>query len=203
MSKTGDDTIEILRIETLSAEGYPLRRYRFTQRARDGSRITSVRQIYELGASAAVLPIDRRRGTVLLVRQLRIAAFLNGDAPLLVEACAGHVDPGDDAAATARREAEEELGYSLSALCEVFAVYMSPGLISEKIHCFLAEYDPAMRRSKGGGLAAEGEDIEVLEVTLDEAWRMVEAGEIVDAKTVLLLQRAKLSPVVAQTSGDV
>jgi nudix-type nucleoside diphosphatase (YffH/AdpP family) len=197
MSNTADDAIEIERIETLSAERYPLRRYRFAQRRRDGSRATVERQIYELGASAAVLPIDRRRGTVLLVRQLRIAAYLNGDPPFLVEACAGHVEPGDESAATARREAEEELGYSLGKLTEVFVLYMSPGLISEKVHFFVAEYDPSMRRGTGGGLAGEGEDIEVLELALDDAWRMVENGEIIDAKAALLLQHAKLSAMPA------
>jgi GDP-mannose pyrophosphatase NudK len=193
MSTTGGDDIEILRIETLSAEHYPLRRYRFAQRRRDGSRSTVERQVYELGPSVAVLPIDRSRGTVLLVRQLRLPAFLNGDAPSLVEVCAGHVEPGDDAAMTARREAEEELGYRLEALVPVFVLYMSPGLITEKIHFFVAEYDPAQRCGRGGGLAAEGEDIEVLEVTLEEAWRMVQAGAIADAKTALLLQHAMLS----------
>ena len=197
MSKAGDDEIAIERIETLAAERYPLRRYRFVQRRRDGSRSTVERQVYEIGESAAVLPIDCRRGTVLLVRQLRLAAFINGDAPHLIEACAGHVEPGEAAAAAVRREAEEELGYALGALVPVFVLYASPGLVSEKLHLFVAQYDPAMRHGAGGGLAGEGEDIEVLEMALDEAWHMVETGEIIDAKTVLLLQHAKLSSPAA------
>jgi len=201
MSQTSDE-VEILRIETLSAEHFPLRRYRFRQRRRDGTGATVVRRIYELGESIAVLPVDRRRGTVLLTRQLRLPAFLNGDEARLVEACAGHIEPGDEAEATARREAEEELGYRLGALVPVFSLYMSPGSITEKLHFFLADYEPAMKQSEGGGLAAEGEDIEVLETTIETACRMIEAGQIVDAKTVLLLQHARLSGAAAPSAGQ-
>ncbi|HZT88136.1 MAG TPA: NUDIX domain-containing protein [Stellaceae bacterium] len=193
MSADADDDIEVLRIETLSADRYPLRRYRFSQRRGDGTRATLERQLYELGESVAVLPIDRSRGTVLLVRQLRLAAYLAGDPPALIEACAGHLETGDSPADAARREAAEELGYELRGLQPLFTLYMSPGLITERIHFFVAEYDAAMARGAGGGLEAEGEDIAIIETTIADAWRMVERGEIIDAKTVLLLQHARLT----------
>ena len=69
---------------------------------------------------------------------------------------------------------------------------MSPGSITEKLHFFVAEYDPAMRISSGGGLAEEGEDIEVLELPIDSALAMISDGRIVDAKTIMLLQYAAL-----------
>jgi nudix-type nucleoside diphosphatase (YffH/AdpP family) len=124
---------------------------------------------------------------------------VNGDEPRLIEACAGNIEPGDDAAETARKEAEQEMGCRLRDLREVFTLYMSPGVTAEKLHHFTAEYDPGGRSGEGGGLREEGEDIEVLELPLAEAWAMVGRGEIVDAKTVLLLQHLLLARRGAST----
>ena len=192
MSGTNEDGIEILAVETLSDAKYKLRKIRFAHRRGDGERTVVEREVYELPPSAAVLPFDRKRRTVLLARQLRIPAVCNGDGPFLIEACAGHVEAGDSPSETARREAEEELGYRLGELTPFAALYMSPGLITEKLHLFLADYAPEMKIGAGGGLAAEGEDIRVLELGLDDAWRLVEEGAIADAKTVLLLQHLRL-----------
>jgi nudix-type nucleoside diphosphatase (YffH/AdpP family) len=111
----------------------------------------------------------------------------------LIEACAGNMEEGDGPAGTARKEAEQELGCRLRDLREIFALYMSPGATSEKLRFFTAEYDPGARTGGGGGLREEGEDIEVLELPLAEAWAMVGRGEIMDAKTVLLLQHLLLA----------
>jgi hypothetical protein len=69
---------------------------------------------------------------------------------------------------------------------------MSPGSVTEKLHFFVAEYDPSMRVGDGGGVAEEGEEIDVLEPTVDEAMAMISSGTIVDAKTIMLLQYATL-----------
>jgi nudix-type nucleoside diphosphatase (YffH/AdpP family) len=188
----GDD-VEIRSVETLSDQHFPFRLYSFAYRRRDGARQELRREVYVIGASAVVLPFDPRRATVLLTRQFRLPAQVNGDAPRLIEACAGNVEEGDDAAETARKEAEQELGCGLRDLREVFALYMSPGVTAEKLRFFTAEYDPEGRAGAGGGLREEGEDIEVLEMPLAEAWAMVGRGEIVDAKTVLLLQHLLLT----------
>jgi hypothetical protein len=74
----------------------------------------------------------------------------------------------------------------------VFEAFMSPGAVTEKLHFFVAEYEPEMRVSAGGGLAHEGEEIEVLELGIDEALAMIAQGRIVDAKTIMLLQYAAL-----------
>jgi nudix-type nucleoside diphosphatase (YffH/AdpP family) len=188
----GDD-VEIRAVETLSESHYPLRKYSFAYRRRDGARQELQREVYAIGGSAVVLPFDPRRSTVLLTRQFRLPAQVNGDEPRLVEACAGNIEEGDDPAGTARKEAEEEMGCGLRELREVFALYMSPGVTAEKLHFFIAEYEPGGRSGEGGGLREEGEDIEVLELPLAEAWAMVGRGEIVDAKTVLLLQHLMLA----------
>ncbi|WP_043832841.1 NUDIX domain-containing protein [Muricoccus aerilatus] len=187
MSEEEAQGVRILARETLSKGHYRLEKVTYTQ---GGER--QEREVYHNRTGAAVLPLDPTRGTVLLVRQLRIPALVNGDGPMLVEACAGVVEEGDDPAATAEREAGEELGCRLRALRRVFTLYPSPGACAERLHLFTAEYRPEDRTGGGGGLAEEGERIEVLELPLAEAWAMAEAGGIIDAKTILLLQHLRL-----------
>ncbi len=178
--------------ETLSESWFKLERVTFEQRRRDGSYQTLDREVYHNGPGAAVLPIDRARGMVLLVRQNRIPAWVNGDEPLLVELCAGIVDAGDSPIDTVRHEAEQEMGYRLRNIRKAFELYMSPGASAEKLHLFVAAYGPDDHIGAGGGLPAEGEQIEVVELPLARAWEMVASGQIVDAKTVLMLQHARL-----------
>lgn len=188
-----DGAIRIRSREALSENWFKLEKVTFDQRRADGSHQRLEREVYHNGPGAAVLPIDTARGTVLLVRQLRIPAVVNGDGPMLVEACAGMVEAGDDPAQTVRQEAEQEMGYRLHDLRKVLELYTSPGASAEKLHLFLARYSPDDRTGQGGGLAGEGEQIEVLELPLGRAWSMVETGEIIDAKTVILLQQARLT----------
>ncbi|WP_372623175.1 NUDIX domain-containing protein [Falsiroseomonas sp.] len=193
--RAAEDRIAIEAEETLSENWHPLSKLRFAFHRRDGSTQTLEREVYRNGRGAAVLPFDPQRGTVLLTRQFRIAAHVNGDPAWLVEACAGVVEDGRSPEDTARHEAEQETGYRLRALRQVFVLYTSPGACAEKLHLFLAEYTPGDRHGSGGGLREEGEEIEVIEVIevpLDEAWAMVRRGDILDAKTVLLLQHLLL-----------
>jgi len=169
-----------------------LRKVSFDFVRRDGTVEKQIREVYDRGDGAAVLPVDLRRGTVLLIRQFRMPAHLNGHDGFLIEVCAGIVDDGDPEA-TARKEAEEELGYRLSRVDRVFEAFMSPGTMTERITCFTAPYSPDDRVSAGGGSPDEGEDIEVLELPLARALDMVDSGDIVDAKTILLLQHARLA----------
>src|SRR5205823_6545912 len=110
---------------------------------------------------------------------------------LLIEACAGLLDE-NDAETAIRKEAEEELGYHIKEVKRLFGIYMSPGSVKERLWFFLAHYSPADRISEGGGSVHEGEDIEVLELPLAEALAMIKRGEIIDSKTVILLQHVAL-----------
>jgi len=193
MGDKKDGAVRIRGREVLSDNWHKLEKISFEQTGQDGQPETQRREVYHNGPGAAVLPIDRARGTVLLVRQLRIPALVNGDGPMLVEACAGMVDAGDDPAETVRKEAEQEMGYRLRSIRELFTLYMSPGASAEKLHLFAADYDPGGKVGAGGGEAGEGERIDVLELPLARAWDMVTSGEIIDAKTVLLLQHARLN----------
>jgi nudix-type nucleoside diphosphatase (YffH/AdpP family) len=192
MDDEKDAAVRIHKRETLSANWYTLEKITFDQQREDGSRQTLEREVYHNGPGAAVLPIDRARGMVLLVRQFRIPAYVNGDSPMLIEACAGMVEKGSDPARTVRDEAEQEMGYRLHGVRKVLEVYASPGASAEKLHLFLADYTPGDRMGEGGGLAGEGEQIQVIELPLATAWDMVRDGRIMDAKTVLLLQQAHL-----------
>ncbi len=178
--------------ETLSESWFKLEKVTFDQRRKGGSLQTLEREVYHNGPGAAVLPIDHARGTVLLVRQLRIPVHVNGDEPLVIELCAGIVDAGDAPIDTVRKEAEQEMGYRLREVRKVFELYMSPGSSAEKVHLFVAKYEPGDHIGAGGGLPAEGEQIQVIELPLASAWEMVVAGQIVDAKTVLMLQHTRL-----------
>jgi nudix-type nucleoside diphosphatase (YffH/AdpP family) len=185
--------VRIRQRQTLADNWFKLEKITFDLSRADGSRQTLAREVYHNGPGAAVLPIDRARGTVLLVRQLRISASVNGDDPLLVELCAGMIDAGDAPGETVRKEAQQELGYRLRGITKVFDLYMSPGASAERLHLFVAEYGLGDHVGRGGGVRGEGEDITVLELPLGQAWEMVATGQIVDAKTVLLLQHVRLS----------
>jgi GDP-mannose pyrophosphatase NudK len=159
--------------------------YRF--RSRHGEWKENTREVYDNGNSVVVLPYDRDRGTVLLTRQLRIPAFIQDGWEALLEACAGKLD-GEAPEQRMAKEIEEELGYRITLLDRLFELYMSPGAVMEKITFFTCLYSPADKVSAGGGLANEGEDIEVVEVEFDKAFAMITMGKIIDAKTVILLQ---------------
>ncbi len=179
----------ILSEEILSSAWGRLTRYTIAYTRRDGRTETQVREVYDHGNGSAVLPIDAERGTVLLVRQFRLSAQLQGGSGMLVEVCAGLNDDLTPEQ-TIRKEAEEELGYRLGDLRHVIDILMSPGSLSERLSLFMARYTPADRISAGGGAAGEGEDIEVVEMPLDEALAMIADGAIVDAKTIILLLEA-------------
>lgn len=163
---------------------------------KDGTWQQQSREVLEKGSGSSVLLYNRETRRVILIKQLRIPTYLNGDATgMLIEACAGLLD-GDSPEECARKEALEETGYKISELKKAFAVYISPGAVTELVHCFVAPYSSEMRVNEGGGHDHEQENIEVLEIPVDEAYGMIETGEIKDAKTVLLLQYVKLNNLV-------
>ncbi len=183
----------VIRDVELTSQGWHvLRRTTFDYRRRDGRWERQQRETYDRGNGAVILPYDVERRTVLLTRQFRFPAYVN-DHPdgLLIEAAAGLLD-ADDPLTAIRRESAEELGVTLSRIEHVFDAYMSPGSVTERLHFFAAAYTPENRTSDGGGVADEGEDIEVLELDFAEALAMTREGQIIDGKTIMLLQWAAL-----------
>jgi|SRR3954470_19766839 nudix-type nucleoside diphosphatase (YffH/AdpP family) len=188
---TISDRIRVQDVRVLSDSYGTLKSTTLQWRRDDGTWQTQTRETYDRGQAAALLPYNRAQRTVILVRQFRYPAFMAGEDDLLIEAAAGLLDDISPEERI-RLEAEEETGYRLHDVHKVFDAFMSPGALTEKIHFFVAEYEPHMRVSAGGGLADEGEEIEVLELGLDEALGMISDGRIVDAKTIMLLQHAAL-----------
>jgi nudix-type nucleoside diphosphatase (YffH/AdpP family) len=189
---TVKDRIRIHQTRLLSDNWYVLKTTRFDWKRRDGVWQTQEREHYDRGNGAVLLPYNPAARTVLLVRQFRLPAYLNGYDDLLIEAAAGLLDDAEPEVRI-RAEVEEELGYRLGAVRKVFEAFMSPGSVTEILHFFVAEYDASMRIGDGGGHADEGEDIEVLEPTVDEALAMIADGRIRDAKTIMLLQHLALT----------
>lgn len=177
--------VSIEKVEPLSHNWVKLDRYTIHYTRQDGRVDRLVREVHDHGNGAAVLPYDGKRGTVLLVKQFRVPPYLAGFDGFIIECCAGLLE-GDDPAVCATREAEEELGFRISNLRMVANPFATPGVVTERIAMFLADYDHDSRVSAGGGHEHEGEDIEVLEMPFDEMRRMVKRGEILDAKTMML-----------------
>jgi nudix-type nucleoside diphosphatase (YffH/AdpP family) len=183
--------VDILSTDTLSNFWSTITKVTLNYTRSNGRSEVLVREVVDHGAAAAVLAYDPDRKTVLLVKQMRIAAFMVGYREAMIEVCAGLLD-GDDAMTCAAREAEEELGFRLHNLHVVTDTFVSPGSLTERVSLFIGHYTPADKISHGGGVAAEGEDIEVIELSLACAYRMIATGAVVDAKTIILLQHAML-----------
>lgn len=192
MTKFKDAAIEVLKDETLSKNWYHLRNVTFNYTGSNGRTKTLKREVYDRGNGATILLYDPKRDSVILVRQFRMPAHLNGHSGWLLETPAGLLD-GDNPTEAIRREVVEETGYVVKDVLPVFQSFMSPGAVTEIIHFFAAVIDVNERAEEGGGAAHEDEDIEVLEVPLAEAMTMIETGDICDGKTIMLLQWAMLN----------
>lgn len=185
--------IKIKDTSLLSDNWYILNKITYSYQKENEAPQTHIREIYDRGNGAAILLYNKSNKTVILTRQFRLPTFLNGNKTgMMIEVCAGLLDQ-DNAEQAIIRETEEETGYRLDKVEKVMETYMSPGAVTEILYLFTGEYNKGMKVSEGGGLDAEQENIEVLEYTFEEAYSMIESGEISDAKTIILLQHAKIS----------
>jgi len=191
MTDDVENRLKLRGLSVLSSNYYTLRKASFDFQRGDGAWQHQERESYDIGDAAAVLPFDKTAGKVLLIKQFRWPVFEWGYKRLLIEVIAGKLD-GDTPLACIHREAMEEAGVSLSNPRLLSDCFVSPGAVKERVALFLADYDSSAPRAKGGGHESEGEDIAVLETGLDEALAMIPKVEIVDMKTIALLQAAKL-----------
>lgn len=192
-----NNAVTIVEETLLSDNWYILKKITFDRTASNGSSARQTREVYDRGNGATILLYNDARRTVILTRQFRLPAFMNGHDGYLIETAAGLLDDASPEARI-RLEAEEETGYRIGTVEPVFEAFMSPGSVTERLHFFMAPYDAANRVGAGGGLAEEGEDIAVLELGYETAFGMVAGGEIVDGKTIMLLQQLELRILRAQ-----
>lgn len=187
-----NERVRMVEQRVLADDWFVLKKNIFDYRHSSGRWQRLQRETYDRGDGAALLLFNRARGTVVLTRQFRFPAYANGLADgMLVEACAGLLD-NEAPEVAIRREVQEETGFAVRMPRKVFEAFMSPGSVTERLHFFVAEYEPGDRVGDGGGDASEGEDIEVLELPLERALAMIGTGEIQDGKTIMLLQHAAL-----------
>jgi nudix-type nucleoside diphosphatase (YffH/AdpP family) len=181
--------VRIKDVKTLSDDWYLLKKTTFDFLRSDGTWQRQSRETYDRGNGATILLYNLERRTVILIRQFRFPAYVNGHSGMLIEAAAGLLDTASPEERI-KAEVEEETGYRVDHVRKIFEAFMSPGSVTEKLYFFVAECDAESKTAAGGGNRAEGEDIEVLELSIDDAMTAIERGEIADGKTIMLLQHA-------------
>lgn len=190
------DYLKNIRKKLLSDNWYTLNKFTYDFKLKNGKWIEQQRECYDRGNGAAILLFNKEKGTIVLTKQFRMPTYINGnDDGFMVEACAGLLDD-DNAEDCIRKEAEEETGYRISEVTKVLEAYSSPGSVTEILHFFVAEYSAEMKVSEGGGVESETEDIEVLEMPFSDALKMIANGEIVDMKTIILIQYAQINKLL-------
>ncbi|NML57446.1 GDP-mannose pyrophosphatase NudK [Chryseobacterium cheonjiense] len=188
--------VQIEKTEILSDNWYTLKKVTFSIQKKDGSFQQQSREAYDRGNGAVILLYDKSTEKVILTRQFRLPTYINGNpSGMMIEACAGLLD-NDNPEECIKRETEEETGYKISHVEKIFEAFMSPGSVTEILYFFIGEYSKEMKINDGGGLDDEGEDIEVLELFFEEALKMIDTGEIKDAKTIMLLQYLRLKNIL-------
>ena len=188
-------SVKILEKKILSENWYKLYKFTYSITNKHGQELVQSREAYDRGNGATILLYNKIQRTVILTRQFRLPTLVNGnESGMLIEACAGLLDL-DNPEECIRRETEEETGYRIEHVRKIFDVYMSPGSVTEILYFFVGEYTAAQKVNEGGGVD-EDENIEVLELDFDKAYSMITTGEIRDAKTIILLQYAKLNNLV-------
>jgi nudix-type nucleoside diphosphatase (YffH/AdpP family) len=195
-----EERVKILARNLVSSDFGHLERITLRRRRFDSTEQDLEREIYDVGDSASIFLYDPQRARVLLIRQFRLPVFLATGHDLLIEVCAGKLQ-GLNAAARIVEEVKEETGLAIGAPRFLFDAFLSPGSYCERMSFFAAPYSEKDRISAGGGLAHEGEDIEVFETSLDEALAMIDGGEIIDVKTILLLNYAKRTGLMEMSAA--
>lgn len=184
--------IKIIETKLLSDNYFLLNKVHFNYQKENKDWVTQTREVYDKGNGAAILLYNQENKNIILTRQFRLPTYLNKNPTgMMLEVCAGLLD-GDSPEMCIIRETEEETGYRIKNVKKIMETYPSPGAVTEILHLFVAEYTPEMKVSEGGGLEEEQEDIQVIEISFESAYNKIKTGEIKDAKTIILLQHAKL-----------
>lgn len=160
---------------------------------KNGKTVNLTHEVYGKADGVAILLYNPRSKKVILSKQFRMPVYVAGiQNGFSIEVVGGGMDKNESAEACVIRETEEEVGYRISKVKRVSTIFLSPGNVKEKMHLFISEYKDEDKTENGGGLAVENEEIEVLETDFYEALKMVETEEIIDARTIMLLQYVQI-----------
>lgn len=189
--------VKIVDLRKVNDGKFSLNEINFEVQKQDGSWEKQVRQVFDHGNAVTVLLYNKEKRTIILTKQFRLATYINGNPTgMLLEACAGLLEAAEDPDEAVKREIEEETGYVVDTIQKVHEGYSSAGSLTELLLLYIAEYNHSQKKSKGGGLEEEGEHIEVIEMPFDEAFAMLENGQIKDIKTIILLQHMRLKQLL-------
>ncbi|WP_017347500.1 ADP-ribose diphosphatase [Pantoea sp. A4] len=180
--------VEIIARDTCYNGFFQVVRYRFRHRLFNGGMSGEVvREVFERGHAAVLLPYDPQRDEVVLIEQIRIPAYDSSPSPWLLELVAGIIEPGESTEEVGRREAMEEAGLNVGRVKPILNYLSSPGGTSERLSIMVGEVDASQA---GGchGLEEENEDILVRVVSREQACQWVEEGIIDNAASVIALQ---------------
>ncbi|ASJ71388.1 NUDIX domain-containing protein [Granulosicoccus antarcticus] len=190
-ARSTSERIRVHSREVLSDQWATLEKVTFDYQRGDGRWQQQQREIYHRGHGAAVLLYNLEKRTIVLIRQFRFPAWTLGGDGFLLEVPAGMIE-AENPAETVRAESEQETGFIIEEPRFLFRAYATPGSVTEQLYFYAAAYDSEQRSGAGGGLEEEGEDIEVLEVTIEQAVEWVASGLIMDTKTIIMVQHAQL-----------
>ena len=160
---------------------------------KNGKTKRLIHEVYGKNDGVAILLFNKEKETVILTKQFRIPMYVAGvNEGFSYEVCGGAIDENETPEESVIRETKEEIGYEVINLQKVTTLFLSPGLVREQVHLFIGEYNNESKVENGGGLDEENEEIEILEVSIDEAFSLIAENNIVDARTILLLQHIRL-----------
>jgi nudix-type nucleoside diphosphatase (YffH/AdpP family) len=178
-------TVDVISRRRIFDDFFRIEEARLRFERHDGTMSDAVRRLnFERGDSAAALLVDPRRNCVYLTEQFKYPTLAKTGG-WIIEVVAGTMEAGESAEATIRREIMEEVGFEVETLEPIADFFVSPGSSDERIFLFYAAVSDAARKSQGGGLASENEDIKVIEWPLDDFLSRVKFGRLQDAKTII------------------
>lgn len=182
----------------LSDKYFTLSEVKFDYELKSGDWVKNTWEVLERGNAAAALLYNTEKQTVILVKQFRLPAYMNGvETGFMLEVPAGILENNDGSAEDAmKREILEETGYKVPKLTKIYDAFATPGGSTERFSCFVGEYSDEMKVENGGGLDDENEDIEIVEMPFKVAIEKINSGGIIDAKTIMLLQYAQINKLI-------
>ena len=181
--------VDVLERETVYQGYFRINRFQLRhEQYAGGMGQPLMRELFERGHAAAVLPIDPVNNKIILIEQFRLGAYAAGMQPWLLECVAGMIETGETPEEVCIRETEEEAGCTITDLIPMAPAFLTSAGGSSETLCLYAGRVDASNAGGLHGLAQEGEDIRVTTWSIDDALQLLADGKIMNAKTIIALQ---------------